>query len=338
MNLRHHADDQRRRQRAHPWRSRSNDPAEIQALKAVVHCATVLEHQIPPWRLDRRASTRRALKYRRGEGEIIIVNHDGRGWWDPGDAQAKGDVFSLLQYLEPGLSFGQVRRRLRVLAGQSPTFLEHFRSRPGPTILAAELWQSRPRLRPGSRTWSYLTRTRGLPSSILEHAQALDVVREGPHGSAWFAHTDHQGGLTGIEMRGPSWKGFSADGDKSLFRLTGGGSAAPGRLAIVEAPIDAMSLAALEGPRADTLYVATAGGMGPATIKALEALLAERAGRPEARLVAATDADRTGDRYAQLLDGLATAAGIEATRLRPPADAGDWNKLLIRAKAGEFSG
>ena len=72
---------------------------------------------------------------------------------------------------------------------------------------------------------TYLTRTRGLPATILDHARTLDVVREGPHGSAWFAHTDHHGRLTGIEMRGPSWRGFSADGDKSLFRLTGSGSA-----------------------------------------------------------------------------------------------------------------
>ena len=334
MNPRSHADDQRRRQRRQPSR---NDPDEIARLKAAVHCATVLEQATPPWRLDRRESTRRALKYRRGKGEIIIVNHDGRGGWDPGDAQAKGDVFSLLQYLEPGLNFGEVRRRLRMLAGQAPTFLEHLRSQSGPTIPASELWQSRPLLRPGSRTWAYLTRTRGLPAAILEHAQALDVIREGPRGSAWFAHTDHQGRLTGIEMRGPSWRGFSANGDKALFRLTGGGSTAPGRLAVVEAPIDALSLAVLEGPRADTLYLATAGGMGPETIKALEALLAERAGRPDARLVAATDADRAGGRYAELLQALATAAGIEAARLRPPAVAGDWNELLVRAKAGELS-
>ena len=57
---------------------RIDDQAEIQEIKAATPCATVLEHQVPPWRLDRRASSRQALKYRRGEGEIII-NHDGRG-------------------------------------------------------------------------------------------------------------------------------------------------------------------------------------------------------------------------------------------------------------------
>ena len=335
MNPRHHADDQRRQQRSHRRPPGGNDPDEIARLKAAVHCATVLEHQMPPWRLDRRESTRCALKYRRGEGEIIIVNHDGHGWWDTMHPAAKGDVFGLVQHLERGLNFGEVRRRLRRLAGQAPTFLEHLRARPGPAIPVTELWRSRPLLQPGSRTWSYLTRPRGLPAFILEQARALDVVRAGPRGSAWFAHTDHQGRLTGIEMRGPSWRGFSADGDKSLFRLAGGVRIVPGRLAVVEAPIDALSLAVLEGPRADTLYLATAGGIGPETIKALDALLAERAGRPEACLVAATDADAAGDHYAELVQGLAKTAGIAAARLRPPADVGDWNELLVRARAGE---
>ena len=334
MNPRHHADDHRRQQRSHRRPPGGNDPDEIARLKATVHCATVLEHQMPPWRLDRRASTCRALKYRRGKGEIIIVNHDGHGWWDPMHPAAKGDVFGLVQHLERGLNFGEARRRLRRLAGQAPTFLEHLRARPGPAIPVTELWQSRPLLRPGSRTWSYLTRPRGLPASTLGQARALDVIRAGPRGSAWFAHTDHQGRLTGIEMRGPSWRGFSADGDKSLFRLAGGVRTVPGRLAVVEAPIDALSLAVLEGARADTLYLATAGSMGPETIKALEALLAERAGLPDTRLVAATDADRAGDRYAELLHALAAAAGIEATRLRPPTDAGDWNEVLVRARQG----
>ena len=84
-------------------------------------CAVLLEQHPPPWRLDKRESTRKCLKYRRGEGEIILVTHEGRGWWDPGST-AKGDVFTLAQRLEPALNFGQVRKLLRPLAGLSPTF------------------------------------------------------------------------------------------------------------------------------------------------------------------------------------------------------------------------
>ena len=69
--------------------------AELDELRAGVSCAVLLERHPPPWQLDKRESTRRCLKYRRGEGEIILVTHEGRGWWDPGST-AKGDVFSLV--------------------------------------------------------------------------------------------------------------------------------------------------------------------------------------------------------------------------------------------------
>ena len=97
-----------------------HDP-EIEELRDKVHCAVVLERTPPPWKLDRKESTKLSLKYRRGKGEILIVSHAGRGWWDP-TSDAKGDVFRLVQKLEPGLSFGHVRKRLREFAGLSPSF------------------------------------------------------------------------------------------------------------------------------------------------------------------------------------------------------------------------
>jgi hypothetical protein len=56
---------------------------ELDLLRQSVNCAAVLERMIGGWKLDARESSRRALKYRRGPGEIIIINHEGRGWWDP---------------------------------------------------------------------------------------------------------------------------------------------------------------------------------------------------------------------------------------------------------------
>jgi hypothetical protein len=96
------------------------DP-EIEELREKVHCAVVLERTPPCWKLDRKESTKLSLKYRRGKGEILIISHAGRGWWDP-TSDAKGDVFRLVQRLEPGLSFGHVRKRLRASAGLSPCF------------------------------------------------------------------------------------------------------------------------------------------------------------------------------------------------------------------------
>ena len=97
-----------------------HDP-EINELRDKVHCGVVLERTPPPWKLDRKESTKLSLKYRRGKGEILIVSHAGRGWWDP-TSDAKGDVFGLVQRLEPGLTFGHTRKRLREFAGLSPSF------------------------------------------------------------------------------------------------------------------------------------------------------------------------------------------------------------------------
>ena len=95
------------------------DDPELERFRQEVNCAALLELWSPPWRLDKRESTRNALKYRRGTGEILIVNHEGRGWWNPLDPTAKGDVFDLVRYLEPGLNFGRVRKRLRQFIGQT---------------------------------------------------------------------------------------------------------------------------------------------------------------------------------------------------------------------------
>ena len=307
---------------------------ELEALRAGVSCAVLLEQHPPPWQLDKRESTRNCLKYRRGEGEIILVTHQGRGWWDPGST-AKGDVFTLAQRLEPGLNFGQVRKLLRPLAGLHPTFPEHLRKgiRERPAVPVSVRWDRRRAPAHGSACWRYLADKRRLPQAILVSAIQAGVLREGPSASAWFAHHDHAGRLTGIEMRGPDFRGFSPGGDKSLFRLPGrpaNSETLLPRLVAAEAPIDALSLAAIEGPRADSLYVATAGGMGPETIRALELKLQEIAVLLGAVLVAATDADRAGDAYADRLQEMAVSAGTRFERLRPTAK--DWNEALKQGR------
>lgn len=99
---------------------------ELERLRAAVNCATVLERLVPGWTLDKQESTRRWLKYRGGQDEIVIINHGGQGWWDPhrlpSEAGTRGDVFGLVQRLDPSLNFGQVRKALRHLVGIAPAF------------------------------------------------------------------------------------------------------------------------------------------------------------------------------------------------------------------------
>ena len=293
-----------------------------------MHCGVVLERTLPPWKLDRKESTKLSLKYRRGKGEILIVSHAGRGWWDP-TSDAKGDVFGLVQRLEPGLTFGHARKRLREFAGLSPSFPPADRAgrRRGLDRPVAERWAERKAVRANSTTWRYLAIERRLPSNIIEASSTADVLREGPIGSAWFAHFDDMGAVSHVDVRGPTYKGSLTGGAKALFCLHVYGSSRP-RLVLAEAAIDALSIAAIENLREDTLYSATGGGMGPGTIAALEALLGRIAMLPGALFCSATDANAAGDRFAQRHHALAKQFAVTFERLRPPLEGGDWNDVL----------
>ena len=305
-----------------------HDP-ELEQIRDGVSCALILERFPPVWRLDQAASTPHCLKYRRGAGEILIVNHDGRGWWDP-QSDDKGDVFDLVQHLEPGLNFGQVRKALRPLIGMSPAFPQALREqkRDQPDEPVAQRWSLRPELRRGSRTWRYLTEVRCLPSWLLLRAAAADVVRQGFYGGAWFAHRNDAGEVTHVEARGPTFKGSLKHGVKILFRFSQGAEPKH-RLVLAEAPINALSVAALERIRTDTLYLATGGGMGPETLAAIERLLGPRAGMGV--LCSAADADAAGERFVARHRLLAEGAQVLFERLAPPS--GDWNDVLKAERA-----
>ena len=303
---------------------------ELDQLRAGVSCAVLLEQSRPPWMLDRKGSTKDCLKYRRGAGEVLIVNHQGRGWWDPQlpPEKGKGDVFALVQHLQPGLHFGQVRQVLRPLAGIVPTYPEAVRDKQltVPKRPPAERWNARPRLRRASDAWRYLMSERRLPAHVLEKAAGMDAIREGYRGSAWFAHRDETGRVSHVEVRGPDYKGSLTGGSKRLFGF-GTGEGTTSRLAVLEAPIDALSLAALEDMPQGTRYVATGGGMGPGTNAEILRLLRLVAVAGNSRLVSGADANQAGDQYALRHAALAAAAGLAYERLRPPEGL-DWNDVL----------
>ncbi len=300
---------------------------ELERLRDRVGCAVVLNRA--GFAIDVRESTRRAVKYRR-HSEIVIVIHDGRGWFDP-LSDAKGDVFSLAEHL-CGLSFRDAIDHVTGLIGFSA--VRSIQTQRLPVQRANDncesasvqaRWSERRGLWPRSASWTYLQSERRLPDKIIRAATRADLLREGPYGSLWAAHVDDYGGLSGWEERGPLWRGFSTGGSKVLFRF---GERDALRLCVTEAAIDAMSLASLEGFREGSLYLSTGGGWSPAAQAALRRL----AGRPGACLVAATDNNSQGDTFASRLRDIADASGCDWLRLKPPAE--DWNDAL-RAREEE---
>lgn len=299
---------------------------DIEELRERVPCAAVLEKA--GFAIDLKESTRRAVKYRRDDN-IIIVIHDGKGWFDP-LSDVKGDVFSLVEHLDD-IGFAEVLQRVSELVGfvpSEPVWTRRSRERE-PDLGIRDRWRTRRRPWRGSMTWRYLRDERGVPETVLRAAIQQDRLREGPRGSMWAAHTDDAGGVTGWEERGPEWRGFASGGAKVLFRL---GPIDAIRLCVAEAAIDAMSLAAIESLRRDSLYLSTGGGWAPAT----EAAIRELAARSDVQLVAATDNNRQGEVYAGRIKAIAVAASCGYERLAPAHE--DWNEELRASRRTERDG
>lgn len=297
------------------------DKKDIEELRARVGCAAVLENE--GFAIDRKESTRRAVKFRRDD-DIVIVIHDDRGWFDA-RSDAKGDVFALASYLY-GIGFAEALATVGDLVAFQPTAtawekpLRHTQT--GASI--PDRWNHRKRPWRASATWTYLHQCRALPWQIISAAIEADVLREGPYGSVWAKHVDNAGAIIGWEERGPDWRGFSTGGAKALFRF---GNAGAPRICVTEAAIDALSLTAIEHIRSDTLYVSTGGGWSPLTAQALENL----ASGEGAWLVAATDNNVQGEVFADRLRQMADSAGCDFSRLRPEAE--DWNEELKGRRA-----
>lgn len=295
------------------------DRERIEEIRNRVSCTTVLARA--GFVLDSRESSRRALKFRRG-GEIVIVTHGGTGWFDP-MSEDKGDVFALASRLER-IPFAASVARVSGLAGSDLPAPPHRPAVPRPAMSIDERWRTRSALARLSDVRRYLEEVRALSPSVLRLAGEADLIRQGPYGSAWFAHRDETGRLSGWEERGPDWRGFSTGGAKTLFRF---GARQSPRLCITEAAIDALSLAVIENVRRDTLYASTGGGWSSFTVAAIEAAAIG------AMLVAATDADPQGEVYADRLRQIAETAGSDFIRLRPRAI--DWNAELKERRREE---
>ncbi|CDZ42270.1 Relaxase/mobilization nuclease family protein [Neorhizobium galegae bv. officinalis] len=298
---------------------------DIEELRARVGCAAVLEHE--GFAINRKGSTRRAIKFRRDD-DVIIVIHDDRGWFDA-RSDAKGDVFALASYLH-GIGFAEALAAVGDLVAFQPTKSAWERPlRQKETVTSiTDRWSHRKRPWRASATWRYLHQCRALPWHVISAAIEADVLREGPYGSMWAKHVDEAGAVIGWEERGSDWRGFSTGGAKALFQF---GMNNARRICVTEAAIDALSLAAIEETRSDTLYLSTGGGWSPLTALALETL----ASGEDAWLVAATDNDVQGEVFADRLRQMADSAHCNFSRLRPRCE--DWNEeLKLRRERGEL--
>jgi DNA primase len=144
------------------------------------------------------------------------------------------------------------------------------------------------------------------------------MVKVDPRGNAIFPHFDDMG-LSGYEIRGQDFKGFSKHGEKTLWHSANLDEAR--EVIFVEGAINALSHAQLY-PNAEAAYVSIGGQMSE-TQRQLVARVMRDAASQGAVIVLATDGDNAGEAHAQALKALAPAgAHIERDR---PVPGLDWN-------------
>src|ERR1700679_3698375 len=105
-------------------------------------------------------------------------------------ATLRGRFFASCRGSSQGLASDSVSKRLRAFAGLSPCFPSADRAgrRKEPDRGVAARWAQRKSVSPNPAACCYLRRKRGLSKAIIETASVAGVLREGPVGSAWFAH------------------------------------------------------------------------------------------------------------------------------------------------------
>ncbi len=203
------------------------------------------------WKDDLRESTPKAIKYRRGEGEIIIVVHQGRGWFDP-DLGSQGRRVFL-----PSVSARRTSRfrckAVAELVGFEPSAPAWRRSRNKMPEAITSRWSDRAVPRPGSPAWSYLTSLEPSPKRLCQQ-QSLPADSVKALWDPFGQGISTPPALLGWEERGPIGVGSHAVARKRFSQLE-----VTRRFAFAspEAAIDAMSLAALEEHRADSTYAST---------------------------------------------------------------------------------
>src|SRR5436190_2890180 len=277
------------------------------------------------YELDKHESSRTSFVMRHPEGDKIVVatDTDGHGiFFSVRDERQHGSVIDFVKWKE-GVNLGQARQTLRRWRANPTSFF--------PTAQKCQTLQPKPlmhdgvaihaqwsRMRPYIRTYSrgYLEK-RGLTAeTISKFSERIGVDQRG---NIAFRHDDLLE-VTGWEVKNEGFTGFSAGGRKALFgcRVDFPHKDASPLLVVTESAIDAMSYYQLNPEPG--FYLSFAGSMSPEQHDLLEYALNRYR---DARIIAATDGDPQGGKFAELI----CAIRPDATRAVPPIGK-DWNDTL----------
>lgn len=263
--------------------------------------------------VDGQASSRNSIIMRGpGDDKIIVANHQGTYvYFSVRDETDNGTVIDFIQK-RTQKTLGQVRKELRVFAGTSAPSVPSLLPRPEPSetnipgVLAAYAAMT-------AAQDNLFLRQRGLTPATLASPRFATAMRQDKRSNIAFPHYGVEG-LCGYELRNHGFYMFAKGGVKRTWLSTNLQSATT--VFVVESAIDALSHAQCF-PN-DYAYLSIGGAMSPEQVIYVGTLVAGK------HLIAGTDNDKDGEKFAQQLEALTGYAGF--VRERPHKK--DWNDLI----------
>jgi len=292
---------------------------ELETFKTAVNLVAYAQSQ--GYQLNRRRSTQISAVLSHSDGHKIVVSRFPDGHWVYFTVGDDGrDSGSIIDFVKNrlNLNLGQVRKHLRDWApGSIPINAMPELKIPKP-LDRERIQKVFSEFRPFSQS-RYLQIERKIDDTILLDKRFRGTIFENAAGEIIFAHHD-ESGLCGFERKGPAGAWFSAGGARALWSA----NVLPGddTIVITESPIDALSHYQLF-PNPAAQFVATCGAPGPEQWKQLLRTIDRL---PNSRVVAAFDADETGD---NLADKVRVIVGDSRFRRARPPQFKDWNEELI---------
>ena len=281
--------------------------------------------------LDRKESHPNAIMMVNAEGEkLIITRGEGCRWryFRVGDENDKGSIVDFVQQRQKA-SLGRVRQILSPWLESSPVSV--------PSDTYADFLVPMSKIRQNVLESFYrgcfvhnghLLEKMGLTTSMIDFERFKGMFREDRQGNILFPHYDTQG-LSGYEIKGRDFTGFSKDGVKTLWESQK--KVSDMRLVVVESALDALSYHQMYGD-AKTRYISTGADLNHSQMDLVESAIQKMPA--DSKVVLGFSNTQKGREFSESVE-MWVLAPVSFER-QVPKMGKDWNEELQMQKEKEL--
>lgn len=298
-----------------------SDP-ELESFKTLIDLRAYAASE--GYTLDRKESWRGSAVMRHANGDKVIIKRDADGhyvYFSLRDDRDHGTVIDFAQN-RLRLGLGELRKTLRPWVGRQAE-IAPYPPLPPTAKDRMKVDQAFARMEDVS-VHPYLENERAIPAALLQCDRFRGRIRIDARRNTVFPHFDADG-LCGYEIKNLDFTGFAPGGTKGLWLSQV--DPHDDLLILCESAIDALSYAALF-PEEQSRYASFAGQISPAQRELIRATAARMP--LKSTVVAGTDADREGDKLADVIREAVELTGRDDLThvVHRPVGFKDWNDQL----------